>query len=87
MIESTQIEIGDALALEEDDLRRGPLEIRLQAMDLVELRALWQRTRAAAAEARRAGDMARVILLVRGSKTIQRIADARGEVFAVRRRV
>lgn len=87
MIDDGQIEIGETLSLEEDDVRRGAFEKRLEAMDLIELRGLWQRTRTAAAEARRAGDMAQVILLVRGSKAIQRIADARGEVFAVQRRV
>jgi hypothetical protein len=55
----------------------------LNDLDLAALHALWTRNREAAAAARRAGDMARVIDLVRGTKTIQRIAGARGAVFSV----
>ncbi len=74
-------DLPETLWFEEDDPRRDGLEAALYAAELTELRALWQRTRAAAAAARRRGDMVQVILLVRGSKTIQRIADERGAVF------
>lgn len=76
-------DLAEVLTLVEDDPRRPAIEAVLKTADLAELRALWQRTRAAAATARRQGEMARVIVLVRGTKTLQRIADERGVVFAV----
>lgn len=85
MSPSAETALPEILILAEDDPRRAEIEVLLQAADLAELRALWRRNRAAAAAARRAGDMAAVILLVRGSKTIQRIADMRGAIFAADR--
>jgi hypothetical protein len=77
-----QADLPEVLSLDENDPRRAEVEAVLYIAELAELRALWQRTRAAAAEARRLGDMARVLVLVRGTKTIQRIADERGVLFA-----
>lgn len=87
MSQHHQPHLPEALSLAENDPRRGEVEAILYAAELAELRALWLRTRGLAAEARRRGDIETVIDLVRGAKTIQRIADARGEVFAVRRHV
>jgi hypothetical protein len=74
----------DLLAIEEEDPRRPAVELMLHTLSEPDLRALWARTRAAAAAARGAGDMARVFLLVRGTKTIQRIAGERGILIVVR---
>jgi hypothetical protein len=72
------MELPRVLTLEEDDPTRPALEAMLHALAEPDLRALWARTRAGAAEARGAGDMARLFPLVRGTKTIQRIAGERG---------
>jgi hypothetical protein len=71
----------DVLTIEEEDVLRPAIEAGLQALPEPELRALWARTRAAAALARAADDMARLFLLVRGTKMIQRIAGERGIVI------
>jgi len=72
------MELPPVLALEDDDPGRPAIEAMLRDLAEPELRALWSRTRAGAAAARGAGDMARLFLLVRGTKTIQRIAGERG---------
>lgn len=69
------------LTLEEDNPARPAIEAMLRGLAEPELRALWSRTRAGAAQARGTGDMARLFLLVRGTKTIQRIAGERGIVI------
>ena len=71
----------ELLAIEEQDAARPAIEAMLRQLPEPELHALWTRTRAAAAMARAVGDMARVFLLVRGTKTIQRIAGERGIVI------
>ena len=68
----------DLLAIEEEDAGRPAIEALLRDLSEPELRALWARTRTAAAGARVAGDMMRLFPLVRGTKTIQRIAGERG---------
>jgi hypothetical protein len=73
------------LTLEEDDPTRLAIEAMLRILAEPDLRALWARTRAGAAQARAAGDMARLFLLVRGTKTIQRIAGERGILIVARR--
>lgn len=73
------------LTLEEDDPTRLAIEAMLRILAEHDLRALWARTRAGAAQARAAGDMARLFLLVRGTKTIRRIAGERGILIVARR--
>jgi hypothetical protein len=77
--------VPETLSLGEDDPSRNAVECGLRQLDLGDLKALWLRNHAAASAARRAGEIARVITLVRGAKTIQRIAAARGAVFSVER--
>jgi len=72
------------LTLDEDDAARPAIEAMLRALAEPDLRALWARTRADAAQARAAGDMARLFGLVRGTKTIQRIAGERGILIRAR---
>jgi len=79
------MELPPMLTLEEDDPRRPALEAMLRDLAEPELRALWSRTRAGAAAARGAGDMARLFGLVRGTKTIQRIAGERGILIVAAR--
>ena len=73
------------LTLQEDDPARPAIEAMLRNLAELDLRALWARSRAGAAQARAAGDMARLFLLVRGTKTIQRIAGERGILIVARR--
>ena len=73
------------LSLAEEDRRRQRIESELHAADLDALKNLWHRNRSAALDARQEGDMAAVVGLVRGAKTIQRIANARGLVLSVKR--
>ena len=73
------------LTLQEDDPARPAIEAMLRNLAELDLRALWARTRAGAAQARATGDMARLFLLVRGTKTIQRIAGERGILIVARR--
>lgn len=54
-------------------------------MSDADLLALYAETRAAAAQASHAHDMERLYPLVRGMKTIQRIAGARGLIIKARR--
>ncbi len=77
--------VPDVLTIEEEDPARPTIEAMLSALPEPELRALWSRTRSAAAVARGTGDMARLFLLVRGTKTIQRIAGGRGLLIVARR--
>jgi hypothetical protein len=79
------MELPSVLTLEEDDPARPAIEATLRDLAEPDLRALWSRTRSAAAEARGAGDMARLFLLVRGTKTIQRIAGERGILIVAAR--
>jgi len=76
--------VPELLVLEEEDPARPALEAMLTVLPEAELRALWSRTRLAAAKARGTGDMARLFTLVRGTKTIQRIAGDRGIVIVAR---
>lgn len=76
--------VPDVLTIEEEDAARPEIEAMLAALPEADLRALWSRTRADAAKARVAGDMGRLFLLVRGTKTIQRIAGERGILIVAR---
>ena len=51
--------LPDLLAIEEEDAGRPAIEALLRDLPEPALRALWTRTRTAAAEARIAGDMTR----------------------------
>jgi hypothetical protein len=73
------------LTFAEPDPERQPKEARLQAMTDAELLALYNETRSAASDARKAHDMERLYPLARGMKTIQRIAGERGFVIKARR--
>lgn len=66
----------------EADPDRSAKEEMLRAMSDGELVAAYRETRAAARRARGACDMERLYPLVRGMKTIQRIAGERGIVIA-----
>lgn len=76
--------VPQVLTIEEEDARRPEIEALLARLPEPDLRALWGRTRSAAAAARATGDMERLFGLVRGTKTIQRIAGARGIVILAR---
>ncbi|MEN2975673.1 hypothetical protein P7L78_18040 [Tistrella bauzanensis] len=69
------------LAIAEADPRRDAIERRLATVALDDLLALHARTLAAARTARAADDMPRLFDLVRGLKTLQRIAGERGHVI------
>ena len=69
------------LAIAEADPRRDAIERRLATVALDDLLALHARTLAAARAARAADDMPRLFDLVRGLKTLQRIAGERGHVI------
>ncbi len=73
------------LSFPETDPDRPAKEAQLLAMSDAELLALYAETRAAAAQASEARDMERLYPLVRGMKTIQRIAGARGLIIKARR--
>lgn len=73
------------LSFSEPDPDRPAKEAQLLAMSDAELLALYTETRAAAAQASQAHDMERLYPLVRGMKTIQRIAGARGLIIKARR--
>lgn len=73
------------LTFHESDPDREAKEAALHAMSDAELLALYNDTRAATAVARAAQDMERLYPLVRGMKTIQRIAGERGFVIKARR--
>ncbi|MGP1395236.1 MAG: hypothetical protein ACTS3R_06975 [Inquilinaceae bacterium] len=57
---------------------RAAVEARLRALPDTDLRGLYAITRRAASAARAAGDMDRLYGLVRGTKTLQRLAGDRG---------
>ncbi|HEX7775191.1 MAG TPA: hypothetical protein VF449_01535 [Parvibaculum sp.] len=73
------------LTFADPDPERGSKEARLRAMSDAELLALYNETRAAASDARKAHDMERLYPLARGMKTIQRIAGERGVIIKARR--
>lgn len=73
------------LTFAEADPERPAREARLRAMSEAELLALYDETRKAASDARRAHDMETLYPLARGMKTIQRIAGERGLVIKARR--
>lgn len=62
----------------ENDPERLAKEAALRALSDSELLALYQSTRKAASHARKAHDMEQLYPLVRGMKTIQRLAGERG---------
>lgn len=67
--------------LDEDDPSRGEKESALRAMSATDLLTLYRQTRVLAAAATRDHDMARLLPMVRGMKTIQRIAAGRGLII------
>ena len=73
------------LVFTERDPDRPAKEAALRLMDGHELMRLYEVTRSAASEARRAGDMEKLYPLARGMKTIQRLAGERGLVIQARR--
>lgn len=73
------------LTFSDNDPDRLVKEAQLLAMSDAELLALYTETRAAAAQASKAHDMERLYPLVRGMKTIQRIAGGRGLIIKARR--
>jgi hypothetical protein len=73
------------LTFAEPDPERRAKEAELHTMSDAELLALYNMTRAAASDARKAHDMERLYPLARGLKTIQRIAGQRGWVIKARR--
>lgn len=73
------------LTFAESDPDRPAREAELRLMADDDLLALYKRTRAAAAEARKAHDMETLYPLARGMKTIQRIAGERGLIIKARR--
>ncbi|HEY4345295.1 MAG TPA: hypothetical protein VGN05_13175 [Parvibaculum sp.] len=73
------------LIFSEADPDRPEKEAHLRALNDAGLLALYTETSAAASEASKARDMERLYPLVRGMKTIQRIAAARGLIIKARR--
>ncbi len=73
------------LTFSEQDPSRPEKEAFLRALDEVELLALYNETRKAAAAARAAHDMEALYPLARGMKTIQRIAGERGFIIKAKR--
>lgn len=74
------------LTLDHPDGDRARKEAHLRSLGEADLRKLYDHTRAAAAAARRADDMEGLYRLVRGTKTIQRIAGERGILIMAPRR-
>ena len=66
---------------DEPDPKRAEKEAAIKKLDDRSLRKLYNETRAAAKAARRALNMEELYRLVRGTKTIQRIAGERGLIF------
>jgi hypothetical protein len=81
----SDIEHFPPLTFDEPDPERAAKEKALYAMSKEELLALYKRTRSAATEARHAHDMEALYALVRGTKTIQRIAGERGMIIRAKR--
>ena len=73
------------LIFDEPDPDRPAKEAWLRTMGEAELLSIYNDTREAAAEARRAHDMEALYPLARGMKTIQRIAGERGLIIKARR--
>lgn len=73
------------LTFSDPDPDRPAKEAALLGLSDAELLALYTETRAAASEASKTHDMERLYPLVRGMKTIQRIAGARGFIIKARR--
>jgi hypothetical protein len=73
------------LKFDQPDPQRAEKEAQARALSDAELRALYDRTRAAAQQARAVKDMEELYRLVRGTKTLQRLADERGLIFRSRR--
>ncbi|MES1991606.1 MAG: hypothetical protein V4441_11745 [Pseudomonadota bacterium] len=73
------------LTFDDQDGNRVDKEAALYVMSNDELLVLYNITRAAASEARKMHDMEKVYPLVRGMKTLQRIAGARGFIIRARR--
>lgn len=67
--------------LAEDDPSRSEKESALRAMSEADLLALYRETRRLASAATRNHDMPRLLPMVRGMKTIQRIAAERGLII------
>lgn len=66
------------LRFDEPDRDRPEKEAFVKALSETELRSLFEATRIAAQQARAKRDMEELYRLVRGTKTIQRIAGERG---------
>ncbi|WOF72894.1 hypothetical protein QMT40_000518 [Parvibaculaceae bacterium PLY_AMNH_Bact1] len=66
---------------DEPDPKRAEKEAEIKKLDDRSLRKLYNETRAAARAARRALNMEELYRLVRGTKTIQRIAGERGMII------
>lgn len=75
----------EPLIFDHPDGDRTAKEAYVRSLEEADIRLLYDQTRAAAAAARRAGDMDRLYRLVRGTKTIQRIAGERGIIIRARR--
>jgi len=73
------------LKFDQPDPNRAAKEADVEALPEPELRALYERTRMAAQKARVAQDMEELYRLVRGTKTIQRIAGKRGILIRAKR--
>ena len=74
----------EPLIFEEHDPDRPAKEAKLRSLPEPDLRELYHATRAAAQQARAAADMPFLFRLVRGMKTIQRIAAERGILIRAR---
>ena len=72
------------LKIDEADQDRPKKEALLKSLPEPDLRALYDVTRAAARRARAANNMEELFRLVRGTKTIQRIAGERGFIIRAR---
>lgn len=75
----------ELLKFEEPDPDRAEKEGALRKLDEAGLRALYRRTRDAAKVARSEKNMEELYRLVRGTKTIQRIADEQGILITSRK--
>ncbi len=75
----------ELLKFDEPDPERQAKEAVVHRLTEEELRSLYNRTRAAAQRARAARQMEELYALVRGTKTIQRIAGERGILIMSRR--
>jgi hypothetical protein len=73
------------LKFEQPDPDRMAKEAEVEALSEPDLRALYERTRMAAQKARLAQDMEELYRLVRGTKTIHRIAGNRGILIRAKR--